>query len=345
MRVIHLLSSNKLSGAENVAAEIISTFSGYVEMAYMSPNGDINKSLRERNVTYIPIRDLSINEIKKGLRYYKPDIIHAHDIRATIQAVRCANKIPVISQIHGNHDDMKKFTMKSLLYLIYSIKVKHIIAVSNSVLNEYAFMRIINKKSSVIYNVIDSNRIFHKVREDNNNYDFDFVYVGRLAAPKNPERVAKVASRVLKKEPGLKFGIIGEGEYQSIMEKIFISEEVNHQVTFFGYLNNPYKVLSQAKSMLMCSHYEGTPIVALEALLLGVPIISTAVDGMRDLIISGQNGYISDDDSELVDYTYKVISSNNDSSELSKGAMKSVDRFTDLEGYKQNIMEIYRRIV
>ena len=48
MRVLHVLASNKYSGAENVACQIIKMFDGEVEMAYCSPDGEIAKSLHEK---------------------------------------------------------------------------------------------------------------------------------------------------------------------------------------------------------------------------------------------------------------------------------------------------------
>ena len=53
MRVLHLLASNKYSGAENVVCQIIDMFKGEVEMAYCSPNGTIANSLKDKNVTFI----------------------------------------------------------------------------------------------------------------------------------------------------------------------------------------------------------------------------------------------------------------------------------------------------
>ena len=51
---------------------------------------------------------------------------------------------------------------------------------------------------------------------DQRHYGFDFVFVGRISYPKDPLRVARVASRVLQRCPNAVFGVIGEGELRTI---------------------------------------------------------------------------------------------------------------------------------
>ena len=65
MRVLHVLSSNMFSGAENVVCQIIDMFKDEIEMAYCSPNGDIKNSLAERNVQFIPVDKLNLKNLKK----------------------------------------------------------------------------------------------------------------------------------------------------------------------------------------------------------------------------------------------------------------------------------------
>jgi glycosyltransferase involved in cell wall biosynthesis len=345
MKVLHILNTRKLSGAENVAIEIISAFKDEVEMAYMSLEGEIRNSLAERSVKYFPVNHLSKNELSKWINEYKPDIIHAHDIRATIQAVRSANGTPVISHIHGNHDDMKKVSIKSLLYLLYSLRVKSIIAVSKSVVEDYAFSKVIRPNCRVIYNTMNKDRIIEKSQSENHEYHFDFVFLGRLAYPKDPLRVAEVATKVLKQIPNVKFGIIGDGDQKKLMEDFFIAEGVMDRVVFCGYLKNPYKALGQAKAMIMCSEYEGTPMAALESLILGKPIISTPVDGLKDIIVNGENGYISTNNDELAQYVCNVITNDRLRAKLQNGARKTAEEYSDINKYKAELMNIYTKVL
>ena len=308
MRVMHVLNTNKFSGAEKVVIEIINKSSDQYEMYYCSPSGTINNNLKKNNIKHIELDSLnSRKSFKKAIDLAKPDIIHAHDIRATFFSSIYSGKIPVVSHLHGNSDQMKRVSLKSLMYLYSSFFVKHIIAVSKSVLKDYKYSSFITKKTSVLYNFVDKENLMKSVEKDTNIYDFDFVFLGRLSFEKNPLKIAEISSRILEEDPTLKFGVIGDGPLKNEMENIFIKNGVRSQVDFLGFVENPYKILSLSKFMIMCSKFEGTPMAAIEALHLGVPIITYPTDGLNELIIHGQNGYFAKDDNEFKEYAFKVF--------------------------------------
>lgn len=341
MKVLHILNSSRLSGAENVAAEIITSFKHKIEMAYASPSGDISQALLCRGINYLPLKQLSKQEIRRVIEDYKPDIIHAHDIRASVQAARVNTRIPIISHIHGNHNDMKSISLKSILYLLCLRRFDHVIAVSDSVVNEYVFSKQLSSRCTVLYNVVDKDRIQENIVKDKQSYKYDFVFLGRLAYPKNPQRVVTIAAKVCKRLPNVRFGIIGDGNLRKTAEEIVDLEGISDNVTFCGYLTNPYKALSEAKALLMCSEFEGTPMAVLEAMLLGIPVVSTPVDGVKDIIVNGQEGFLSNDDNDLVDSIVRLIVDKNLQQFMSSNVKKKAELINNIEEYKSKILTIY----
>ena len=92
MKVLHLLPTNRFSGAENVACQIIGLFSGNpdYEMAYCSPEGPIHKEVEGRNIRFIGLESFSLKQIRKAIKEFKPDLIHAHDMRESfVSAIIC----------------------------------------------------------------------------------------------------------------------------------------------------------------------------------------------------------------------------------------------------------------
>lgn len=344
-RILHVLSSNRLSGAENVAADICMLFKNEYEMAYLSPDGPIKKSLDDRGIHFIPIKNMSLSEVKKAIKIYKPDIIHAHDVKATILSVINAGKIPIISHLHGNNDNMKKIKLKSILYLLTSFRVKKIIIVSKSILEDFIFKDFIKEKSLYLRNIIYKRRVELLLDKDTNEYDFDFSYIGRISYEKDPQRVAKVASKVLKLLPSAKFSVIGTGDLIDNMRKIFVDEGVYNRVMFTGVLPYPYKALKQSKCILMCSKFEGTPITAIEAMSLGVPIVSTPTDGMVDLVENEKTGFLSNEDKALTQAIVKLIKDNNLRSVLSKYSIDRFKRLNDESVYKNQLDKIYQQVI
>ena len=190
------MNTNRFSGAENVVCQIIDLFSvdKNYEMMYCSPKGDIENSLKEHKVKYVGVNSLTRKEIKRVLKEQKPDIIHAHDMRASFIASCVCGKIPLISHIHNNAYDSRTISFKSIAYSKAAAKAKHIFWVSQSSFDGYAFHKMFACKSSVLYNVIDIGNLLAKAESDPAQYPYDVVYLGRLTYPKNPHRLLDVCS-------------------------------------------------------------------------------------------------------------------------------------------------------
>lgn len=343
MKILHVLSSNKFSGAENLACQIIEMMKEIpeLEMAYCSPDGDIRYALKDRNVNYIPISSISKKEIKKVLELYRPDVIHAHDMRASYICARACGRVPLISHIHNNAFDSQRISIKSIAYLFAAYKAKKIFWVSSSSQSGYRFSYFVRSKSSVLHNVIDIDALKRKIELDPNDYKYDIVYLGRLSYEKNPLRLLNVMTKVIKANPTIKLAIIGSGALEE--ELIFKCKDLrlDDNVEFLGFQNNPYKILSQSKVMVMTSLWEGLPMCAMEALSLGVPIVSTPTDGLKDIIISGVNGYLSDDDSEIAEKIVDIISDENIRESLSNNAIFLFNDLNNIIDYRTKLLETY----
>ena len=345
MKVLHVLQSNRISGAENVVGDICMMLVDEYEMAYCSPEGPIRKALEDRKVKFKAMKSLNFFELNRVLKEYKPDLIHAHDVQATVLSVVCSfNKIPVISHLHGNMEDMRKIGLKSFLYMLANKRTKKIITVSEGCLDDYVFKNEISRKTILLKNIIYKERINGLINKDPKEYDFDFVYVGRLSYQKNPERIAEVASKILKICKNAKFGVIGNGEFKKNMEIIFERHNVEDRVIFTGSLEYPYKALGQSKCLLMCSRFEGTPIAALEAMVLGVPIVSTPADGMNNLVENGVTGYLAEKDEVLIEKVVNLITCTKQQKEMSNNSKIKVNNMMNENQYKQTVMNLYREI-
>lgn len=310
MKVLHVLASNKYSGAENVVCQIIKMFDGEIEMAYCSPDGQIRDALFERSIDFLPVTKLNKKELKKVIKQYQPDIIHAHDMRASYIVSKISKKVQFVSHIHNNAFDSRGLSLKSIAYLFAGLKAKHIFWVSESAFNGYKFHAKLQNKSSILYNVIDIDALYEKMNKDTNLYNYDIVYLGRLTYPKNPQRLIKVLEMVIKQKPETKIAIVGTGELAEEIKQLAKDIQIDKNIDFLGFVSNPLKILHDSKVMVMTSRWEGTPMCALEAMALGVPIVSTPVDGLKDLIVDNQNGFLSDNDDELAKSIIHIVDNN-----------------------------------
>lgn len=343
VRILHVLVSNSYSGAENVVCQIISMFKDNenVEMIYCSPDGKIRKALEERKIKYALIKEPSLKEIKRVINEVRPDLIHAHDMRASFLTAITAKKIPFISHIHNNNFNSRGFNFKSLFYLYSAIKAKHVFWVSKSSFEGYCFGNLLKNKSTVLYNVIDRDEIERKAETALEKEGYDIVYLGRLTVQKNPKRLIDVLKIVVSNKKDVSICIIGTGELEREVCQKIEEENLKNNINYLGFMSNPYGILKNSKIMIMTSLWEGTPMCALEAMSLGVPIVSTPTDGLCELIDKGKTGYLSQDNNELAKYCINLLNNQDLYNELSHQSRERAISLMDIKKYKKVLMQIY----
>ncbi len=343
MKVLHLLQSDRFSGAENVVCQIIEVFKDNpdIEMAYCSRDGQIREALNERKIDFYPINSLNASEVKKVIKEYNPDLIHAHDMRASFTAALCCGKIPLVSHIHNNSFDSRGLSVKSIAYVIAAVKAKHIFWVSKSAYEGYFFKNLFKEKSSVLQNIIDIDNLYQKMNSDSNTYDYDIIYVGRLTYPKNPERLMCVLKNVAERMPSVKIGIVGTGDLETKTRELCNTFCLQNNVDFLGFQSNPWKMMYESKVMIMTSRWEGTPMCALEAQSLGTPIVSTPTDGLADMIDDGKNGFLSEDDNILAERICEIVSDSELRSALSDNAKEKMKVLMNKKSYAESIAKVY----
>lgn len=343
MKVMHVLNSRIYSGAEKVVCQIIHAFQGEVEMVYCSPESDIVRKMVEgQGVTYLPMKTMSVSELSRVIREQKPDLIHAHDMRAGFFSALCCGNIPLVSHIHNNAYDARGLSPKTVGYLLAGFRAKHIFWVSQSSFDGYAFHKLFANKSSVLYNVIDTDEIYTKLSQDSNSYDYDLIYVGRLTYQKNPQRLLRLCARLKESKPDLKVAIVGTGELEEELKALCKELSLEDTVHFLGFQPNPIKMVAGSKAMILTSRWEGTPMCALEAMALGTPVVSTPSDGMKDLLTDGVSGYLTESDEQMAVDLLKIFTQPEHRQLLAENARKKFDSLNDGEAYKRAIWTAYQ---
>lgn len=340
-KILHILSSNKYSGAENVVCTIIDKIGNEYDMYYCSPNGPIREFLKEKGINYVPIKKFTYKEIKQTVNSIKPDIIHAHDNKATVYASLLYKKCKIISHIHGNNKIMNTFNLKTLLFNICSRKIEKFIWVSDSSFNGYYFNKKIKYKSAILYNVIDQTEIIKKSKLYEPVEKYDICFLGRLSYPKNVLRLIDIIKNIKSQKTNIKIAIIGEGEDREIIERKIEEYKLNDNIKMYGYLMNPYPILNNSQMLVMTSIYEGTPICALEAQALNKPIIATKVDGLIKIVKNGYNGYLSNSNKKLENKIFELLSNKKIYTKYVEHTKRMFTETNNINKYLMKIKEIY----
>lgn len=116
---------------------------------------------------------------------------------------------------------------------------------------------------------------------------FTVCNVGRLVPEKRQERIIEAAALLRRRGVDIDFWLVGAGHLEQRLKDMAVELGVDDRVKFWGFNTNPYPILSSAHAMLLSSEAEGYPTVVCEALCLGVPVVSTRVAGVDELLGSG----------------------------------------------------------
>jgi len=119
-----------------------------------------------------------------------------------------------------------------------------------------------------------------------------FVFVGRLAAVKGLRILMDGFARAKAEVPGLKLTVVGDGEERGWLEDA--AAAYGDDVELTGYLSQGAvaDVLARADVFVLPSFAEGVPVVLMEAMASGLPVIATQVAGVPELVESGKSGQI-----------------------------------------------------
>lgn len=119
-----------------------------------------------------------------------------------------------------------------------------------------------------------------------------FITVGRLQKQKNQKLLIDAFCDFSKEFPDFRLDIYGEGELRDDLQRQIEKLGLETKVELKGRCEHLDKVMPRAKAFVMSSDYEGTSNAMLEAMYIGLPVISTRVSGATELIRNDVNGYL-----------------------------------------------------
>lgn len=128
---------------------------------------------------------------------------------------------------------------------------------------------------------------------------FTFVAVGRISPEKNHERLVRAFARVHAEHPHVRLVVIGDGPLRRRNEELATELGVADAVRFTGMLENPWALMATCDAFVLSSDYEGQPMVILEALVLGLPVVSTSFGSVRSALPEG-TGLVVDRDADAL---------------------------------------------
>ena len=166
-----------------------------------------------------------------------------------------------------------------------------------------------------------------------------FLFAGRFSFQKQIGKLIEAFAVHLISFPESKLRIYGSGEQQDNIDKLILELKLSESVSIFKAKKNIISIFEQGEVLCVPSIWEGFPNVLAEALSFGIPAIGFSnCDGVSDLITSGVNGWLAEDDGslvplvELLNLAASAIQSGVD---LSENCKHSVRRYSEIKVSKE----------
>jgi glycosyltransferase involved in cell wall biosynthesis len=241
-----------------------------------------------------------INLIKE----FKPDVIHTHTAKAGVLgrlASLLAGKGAIrVHTFHGHllhgYFSPAKTQIVIAIEKGFAKATSTLIAVGNKVRDDLLAAGIgVAGQYKVFFPGLRAPKVIDKSRaRENLNLEPSRIYctfVGRLTQIKRPDRLLDVAAEMKSRGTNIHFIVAGEGELFESSKK-----RAQHQslpITFLGWRNDIEEILAASDAAILTSDNEGIPLTLIQAAFAGLPIVSTDVGSISDIVIDQSNGYLT----------------------------------------------------
>ncbi|EIW13624.1 glycosyltransferase, family 1 (GT1) [Lactiplantibacillus pentosus KCA1] len=338
-KVVHVLFSSKLGGAEQVAINISENLKTAYDFTYVSPAGSIQKCLTDADIEYRTFNPKQIFKFVRTMKAINPDIIHAHDFKASFLVNLLFHHIPIVTHIHQAPEWQTERNWKSIAFKYIGRKSAQVLYVSDYAKESYRYQDKLSNVT-VIPNGIDMAQII-KMASQKASQTFDLLFVGRLAEVKDPEKFVEIAQQLVVANSKLKIGIIGDGVLKDRISNLI---QATPQIKLLGFQSNPYQYMATAKVVLSTSKSDGFGLTMVEAALLGAIPIAPSIGGIAHTAIK-VNGFIYMQEDALVEFLTRLFTDTEFYQE-NKARLASADlSYYDQPRFVEEIRRVYEEVL
>jgi L-malate glycosyltransferase len=319
-RVAITIPSLNIGGAETMSAQLAThidqtKFEILYIVIYGRTSNSLQKYIDESGINVVFLgkeKGLSLKamcSMYTVLKRFKPDVIHTHiQSFAYTLPYLVTHRLKMLHTIHNRPLFESNRKGRALLRFLFTFNKAIPVAISDTIKQETIELY---KKDNVelIYNPVDVKRfkpIQPRYYEDKEK--LKLLNVGRLAPQKNQLLLLDSFSRVVKDYPQVVLEIAGGGELKEELEYKVKRLGITNNVKFLGIVGDIEKYMENSDVFILSSDFEGLPMTILEAMATGLPIISTSVGGVPDIV--KKNGILVEpgDEDGLVQAMIQLIS-------------------------------------
>ncbi len=377
LKVLHIIGSLRLGGAQVCLRQIVSHSDkrNIISLVYPLRQQHIDmpcdaQLIKHSYRNYDPRKLLAII---RACRKYNIDIIHAHLEKPIVAALLLKPFCHTRVIIH-EHGPVSRPGWKYALYRLSLRLLAHradaIIACSHHIahsLQKITALPITTQNTTkpipedttaypqitVIHNAVNTKKFRpdprqrQQTRTKYNITTNDKVigYIGRLNHVKGVDLLIKALPTLLHENPDYLLLLAGDGPEMQPLKKLARQLNITHRVRFLGFCSDVPRIISAFDIAVIPSRQEPFGIVALEIMLMGIPLVCSGVDGLSEIITHNKTGLITTPNTpqQIAHCIKKLSTSPNLAQKLTQNAQTHAAQFST-EIYTKRIDSIYRNI-
>ena len=372
IRVLHIVTRMNTGGVAVLLANLIRNFDPkeiHAKLVVGSCDGSEEDYL-EKIATDVPF--VKIPELQRAispakdfaalfaligeLRKFKPDVIHTHTSKAGLlgrfAALIAAPKAKRVHTFHGHllegYFSKFKTTLLVKSELLLAKKTHRLIAMGNQVKKDLLNVGIgTESQYSVFFPGLIRAKFIPKLQARSElNLEQDSIYclfVGRLTQIKRPDRLLDAVSELKARNVEVKLLIAGDGELKDSVSSRISGE--NLPVTMLGWQKDTSAAFSAADIMVLCSDNEAVSLVLIEGSQHSLPLVSTDVGSVSDVVIDHSTGYLTESSAvALADAIEKLVRDTQLRQLMGEAGKARAEQYFSLERMIKDHSDLYRSL-
>ncbi len=347
VKIAICVPTTSLGGAETMAAQLAKALNKDLFDVSFITNHSLSKTrvldivTSDSNIKIYSLNEdagMSLRARKKMMRILKqikPDVIHTHlHSYPYVMIYAIKHHIPIIHTMHN----MPIFESKKLGRIILKFLFKHKFAIPVGISNIISeqIKELYHVPSYTIYNPVDVSKF--DIKKDKQK-QFTFITIGRMSEQKNQQLLLKSFRILVNNYKNVKLIFVGDGVLKDDLLKLTNDLKLNDYIEYVGNVNDVENYLKIADAFVLSSIYEGLPMTILEAMAASLPIISTNVGGVKDIVTN--NGIlVKVDENDLAKAMLSLIENEKLCNEFKNNSYENAKNY-DLSKIVKEYEELY----
>jgi glycosyltransferase involved in cell wall biosynthesis len=367
LTIAHLLPWPGIGGTEHATLRIARAAAerGYRNIAfYRQDSPVVGEFFRDAGLETVPyeLAELSARRplpfvrntlaLRNAFRSHAVDLVHCADIDAALQVAPAGRlaKVPVLCHIRNPWTSMLR---REALVLS---AVDTFVFVSQDTWSTFAY-RVGPARGRVLYDGLDVQAPPEQASRAEVRRELGIAagapvigMTARVSAQKDYLTLARAAKRVLDVVPDARFVIVGDHErheahrdHFALVQRELERLGVAHAFIFTGFRSDVARVMGAFDVFVLSTHFEGLPLVILEAMAMQLPVVATAVNGIPELITSDAVGLLAphEDEEALANQLLALLRDPARASRIAAGGRELVERRFSARAFGESIAALY----